>query len=102
VQLNTQTNCGLGGIFEAQGRGWLSKPSLELNARLLQGLDWIDCEVEVIGRHIRVTINGAPTVDFTDSDPDNRYQEAGFFALQIHGGGYCDARFQSIRVQPLD
>jgi hypothetical protein len=102
VQLNFEPNSGLGGLFEPQGRGWLVKPSPEVNARLLQGLDWVDCDVEVVERHILVRVNGVKTVDFTDANPDNRYQEAGFFALQIHGGGYCDARFQLIQAQILN
>lgn len=102
IQLNFQPDSGLGGLFEPQGRGWLVKPSTKLIAQLLERTDWIDCDLEVVGRRVRVTINGVTTVDFTDADPDNRYQEAGFFALQIHGGGHCDARFERIGVQVLD
>jgi len=110
VQLNLQPGCGLGGLYEPQGRGWLVKPSFNREQARRDGTldvgsrpnDWLDCDIEERDRHIRVTIDGTPTVDFTDSDPDNRYQEAGFFALQIHGGGFCDARFQTILVQPLD
>ncbi len=104
VQLNMQPDCGLGGLFEPQGRGWLVKPRQKPGFFEKPGFSaaWLDCEVDVQNRHIRVTIDGVATVDFTDPDPDNRYGEAGFFALQIHGGGFCDARFQTILVQPLD
>jgi hypothetical protein len=102
VQLNFQPDSGLGGLFEPQGRGWLVKPSPDLNARLVERALWIDCDIEVVDRRVRVKVDGVTTVDFTDADPDNRYLEAGFFALQIHGGGHCDARFASITLQLLD
>jgi hypothetical protein len=102
VQLNMQPGRGLGGIFELHGRSWVCKPDVATEARIREGADWITCELTVKGPRIQVRINGVPTVDITDAGADNHFQEAGRFALQIHGGGYCRAEFRRIAVRRLD
>jgi hypothetical protein len=102
VQLNLAPGKGLGGLFEAQGRGWLVKPPAEVTARIAQGQGWIDGKVTARGPRIVVVMNGVTTVDVTDADPDNRFQGAGGFALQLHGGGELRARFRALTVRILD
>jgi hypothetical protein len=102
VQLNMQPGRGLGGIFELHGRCWVSKPEAALNARLLSGPEWTTCTLTAQGPHLQATINGVRTVDITDAGADNHFQEAGRFALQIHGGGWCRAEFRRVAVRRLD
>lgn len=135
LQLNMQSGCGLGGIFELHGRCWVSKPDAALEEKVRcstaplpplgtresgsvppgeqvngsaptakgeRESEWLTCELTVKGSHIRARINGITTVDITDAGADNHFQEAGRFALQIHGGGYCRAEFRRIAVRRLD
>jgi hypothetical protein len=95
VQLNRDTH--FGGIYETQGRGWVQKPP-----ETVKFAGWIDGELEAIGERIRVVINGQAVVELSDDPALNAFREAGFFALQIHGGGPCRARFESIEVRVVD
>lgn len=64
-------------IYDEQRRGWLyNEPQIERNYR--QG-EWNKVRVEAVGNHIRVWLNGKPTVDMID-DADAK----GFIALQVH------------------
>ena len=64
-------------IYDEQRRGWLyNQPQIERN--YLVG-EWNKVRVEAVGNHIRVWLNGKPTVDMID-DADTK----GFIALQVH------------------
>jgi hypothetical protein len=100
VQLNTEPGRGLGGIFELHGRGWVRKVDPAVNTRLLESLDWIDCEIEVRGNRTQVAINGVRTITLEEEPPAS--PDANLIALQIHGGGYCQVLFAEIAVQVLN
>jgi hypothetical protein len=102
VQLNVEPGRGLGGIFELHGRAWIQKPARELEAELLRGLDWIECDLRVHGEQILAMINGRQVVDLLDGGSENEFREPGFFALQIHGGGYLKVLFREITVRGLE
>ena len=64
-------------IYDEQRRGWLyNEPKIERDFR--RG-EWNKVRVEAVGNHIRVWLNGKPTVDLID-DADLK----GFIALQVH------------------
>lgn len=100
VQLNFLPDRGLGGIYETQGRGWLCKPPPATNP-LLHDANDVSCALEVRDDHVRVTVNGMVTADFTDDD-SNPFRAAGFFALQIHGGSVCRVLWRSLEVRILE
>ena len=102
VQLNTQPERGLGGIFELHGRCWVSKPRGARTARLERDDAWFTCTMAARGPRLQVTVNGVPTVDITDAGTDNHFQGAGHFALQIHGGGPCRAEFRRLAIRRPD
>ena len=64
-------------IYDEQRRGWLyNEPKIERDYR--RG-EWNKVRVEAVGNHIRVWLNGKPTVDMID-DADAK----GFIGLQVH------------------
>lgn len=71
-------------IYDEQRRGWLyNEPKIERDYR--PG-EWNKVRVEAVGNHIRVWLNGKPTVDMID-DAD----ASGFIALQVHEVGQNSA-----------
>ena len=58
---------------------------------------WFTQEVEAIGNHITILVNGKKVVDFTD--PKNTYKE-GFFAFQQHDPG-SQVWIRKVEVQEL-
>lgn len=71
-------------IYDEQRRGWLyNEPKIERDYR--PG-EWNEVRVEAVGNHIRVWLNGKPTVDMID-DAD----ASGFIALQVHEVGQNSA-----------
>jgi hypothetical protein len=101
VQLNQQPGCGLGGLFEHHGRGWIRRPAQELREALPQPNEPFEMTLRAEGSHLFVTINGRVTVDMQDAGADNHFLRAGRFALQIHGGGPLRAEFERIELLPL-
>ena len=64
-------------IYDEQRSVWLyNEPQIERDYRLGE---WNKVRVEAVGNHIRVWLNGKPTVDMID-DKDAK----GFIALQVH------------------
>jgi hypothetical protein len=55
----------------------------------------IRCE----GPRIQLSINGVPTIDYTETDPTIPMR--GVIALQIHGGLVGAIRYRNIRIQEL-
>jgi hypothetical protein len=102
VQLNMQPGRSLGGLFELHGRGWLRKVDPAVNTRLLEGLQWIDCDVAARGPVVEVSINGEQIVYWKEEQATSPLTEGGFFALQIHGGGFCTVLVQELAVRRLD
>ena len=67
-------------IYDEQRSGWLyNEPKIERGYRVGE---WNKVRVEAVGNHIRVWLNGKPTVDMID-DKD----ASGFIALQVHEVG---------------
>lgn len=85
---------GVGGIYESYGRGWLVKPSVELEKKLLKTDDWNLMEIEAQGPRIVVTLNGTKTAELTDE----KGRSEGHFALQMHAGCVMEVRFKDIEI----
>ena len=84
---------------EARRRKVLAGPKPETIKKALKPGDWNDYEVNAVGPHIRLKINGATTVDYTE--PDAKIARRGVIAVQIHGGGPLEVRFRSLRIKEL-
>jgi hypothetical protein len=87
----------VGGLYETNGRSWVSKPKADDVKSWLKNDDWNEMTVEARGGDIVVTVNGKETSRLKN-DPGRAY---GKFALQVHGGQDCDVWFKDLRITEL-
>lgn len=92
-----------GGIFDDFGKSWawiydLSKDIRAQNAN--RNNDWNHIRIEMISNHIKVWVNGIPTVNLIN----DKYKEAGYIAFKMHSLGEkpeqetWKAQFRNIRI----
>lgn len=87
---------GCGGIYESYGRGWVSRPSVELEKKLLKTDDWNEMTIDAHGGNVQVVLNGTKTAELKD-DPS---RPEGHFALQMHAGCVMTVMFKDIQIKP--
>jgi hypothetical protein len=85
----------IGGLYETNGRSWVSQPKPEQVATWFKPNDWNEMIVSAKGGHITVKINGKVSADL----PDDPGRKEGRFALQVHGGQDVDVWFKDIELQ---
>ena len=83
-----------GGLYETNGRSWVSQPKPEDVKRWFKPGQWNEMTVSAHGGHIVVHANGIKTAELKD-DPGRR---EGKFALQVHGGQDCEVWFKDIEI----
>src|SRR4051794_26482402 len=81
---------------------WLSKGDGHDTIRKV--LDWNKIHILAKGPHIEVELNGKKVVDFTDSNPPEKFLQKGVIALQTYGAeGHAGwVKFRNIRIRTLD
>ena len=87
-----------GGLYEADGRGWLIKPEASAEAALRIG-GWNDMRIVVRGPRVQTWVNGVKAVDHVDPTP--KYTD-GVIALQLHSGGEGRMRFKDIVIREIE
>ena len=75
------------------------KADAALIKKILKAEDWNRYEIRCEGRRIRLYINGALTVDYTEPDPSIPLE--GVIAVQIHGGPPSEAWYRDIMIREL-
>ena len=85
----------VGGLYETNGRAWVSKPSAEDVKKWFKPGEWNEMVVSAHGGHIVVHVNGQKTAELTN-DPGRR---EGKFALQVHAGQDVDVWFKDIELR---
>ena len=85
---------GTGGIYESYGRGWIDKPSDELQKKILKDGDWNSMTITAEGGNIVVFVNGTKTADLKN-DPG---RAKGHLALQMHSGNVMRIMFKDIEL----
>jgi hypothetical protein len=83
-----------GGLYETNGRAWVSQPSPEDVKKWFRPQDWNTMTVFAHGRRIVVDVNGMKTAELRD-DPGRL---EGHLALQTHGSQDCDLYFKDIEI----
>jgi hypothetical protein len=78
----------------------VAKSSMSEVNRVLRRNDWNDYEIRCEGRRVRLAINGAQTIDYTEPDPT--IEQWGFIGLQIHGGAVAQVAYKDITIEELD
>lgn len=77
----------------------LAQPDKTLIDRILKKDDWNDYRIRCEGKHIRLWLNGELTVDYTE--PEDGISQAGFIAVQIHGGAPSECWYKEIVIEEL-
>ncbi len=85
----------VGGLYDTNGRSWVSKPTPEQVKTWFKPGEWNDMCVNAHGGHIIVTVNGIKTAELKD-DPG---RAEGRIALQIHANLDCDMWFKDLEIQ---
>jgi len=83
-----------GGLYETNGRAWVSKPTPEQVKTWFKPGEWNEMTVTARGRNITVTVNGKTSAELKN-DPGRL---SGKFALQVHGGQDGDVWFKDIEI----
>ena len=83
-----------GGLYETNGRSWVSQPKPDDVKRWFKPGQWNEMTVSAHGGHIVVLVNGIKTAELKD-DPGRR---EGKFALQVHGGQDCEVWFKDLEL----
>jgi len=83
-----------GGLYETNGRAWVSKPDAEAVKKWFRPQEWNTMTVSAHGRRITVDVNGHRTAELLD-DPG---RTEGHLALQVHGGQDCELYFKDIEI----
>lgn len=83
-----------GGLYETNGRAWVSKPSAEDVKGWFKPQEWNTMTVHAHGRRIATDVNGHRAAELRD-DPG---RTEGHFALQLHGGQDGEVYFKDIEM----
>ena len=83
-----------GGLYETNGRSWVSRPSAEDVKKWFRPQQWNTMTVSAHGRRVAVDVNGFRTAELRD-DPGRL---DGKLALQLHAGMICDVSFKNLEL----
>ncbi len=84
---------------ESRRRRILAGPPEDRRADPVRMGEWNDYRIRCQGKRIQLWINGVPTVDYTEEDPE--IPQAGIIALQVHGDLIMEASYRNIRIKEL-
>jgi hypothetical protein len=68
------------------------------NAAVKTG-EWNEYRIRTEGARIRAWLNGVPTVDYTEAEPN--IAQDGKIAVQIHGGGIAQVQVKDVQIEVL-
>ena len=85
----------VGGLYETNGRSWVSQPTPEQVATWFKPGEWNEMIVSAHDGHITVSINGKVSAEL----PNDPGRHEGHFALQVHGGQKGDVWFKDLEIQ---
>ena len=83
-----------GGLYETNGRNWVSQPKPEDVKKWFKPGAWNEMTVSAHGGHLVVTVNGMKSAELKN-DPG---RAEGRLALQLHGGQAGDVWFKEIEI----
>ena len=84
----------IGGLYETNGRAWVTKPTPEELKKFFKPQDWNSMTVYALGRHIATDVNDHRVSELRD-DPG---RTEGHFALQLHANQDVDVFFKNIEI----
>jgi hypothetical protein len=83
-----------GGLYETNGRSWVSQPSPADVKKWFKPQEWNTMTVSAHGKRVVVDVNGHQSAELLD-DPG---RSEGRLALQLHGGQDVDIYFQDLEI----
>ena len=84
---------------ESRRRKVLAAPEKDKLAGVLKRNDWNEYVIRCQGKRIQLSINGVPTVDYTEQD--DSLEQRGLIGLQIHSGPPSEAWYKDISLREL-
>ena len=83
-----------GGLYETNGRGWVSQPDPAAVKKYFKPGEWNEMTVSARGRRVVIHVNGQRSAEVKD-DPGRL---EGYLALQLHGGQDVEVHFKAIEL----
>ena len=77
----------------------LAKSNIDEVNKVLKRNDWNEYTIRCQGKRIVLSINGLQTVDYTETD--EKIEDYGIIAVQIHGGPPSEAWYKDITIEEL-
>lgn len=84
---------------ESRRRKVLAAADAKQVAQVLKLGDWNEYVIRCEGKRIQLSINGTPTVDYTETD--DSIEQTGLIGLQIHGGPPTEAWYKDIEIREI-
>ena len=84
---------------ESRRRKTLAKSDMNELNKVLKRDNWNQYVIRCEGKHIRLSVNGLQTVDYTELD--DAIPQHGIVGLQIHGGPPSEAWYKDITIEEL-
>ncbi len=84
---------------ESRRKKFMARATDEQIKHLEKPGDWNRYEIRCEGPETMITLNGEPTVTYTETDPS--VAPTGLIALQIHGNCSAEISFRNITLEPL-
>lgn len=84
---------------ESRRKTILAKADPEVVNKILKRDDWNEYRIRAEGRRIQLFINDVQTVDYTE--PDDKIEQKGIIAVQIHGGPPSEAWYKDIVIKEM-
>ncbi|MEZ6142180.1 MAG: DUF1080 domain-containing protein [Zavarzinella sp.] len=84
---------------ESRRRKILAQPTKEVLEKAVKHGEWNEYTIRCEGKRVQLFLNGIPTVDYTEKEPD--IDDSGVIALQVHGGAKVQVWYKNIRLSEL-
>ncbi|MGZ3299667.1 MAG: 3-keto-disaccharide hydrolase [Isosphaeraceae bacterium] len=85
-------------LYEERGRGVLERYPEDKAKELVKNDDWNDFVITAKGKHVTIDFNGTRIIDRTD----DKFDDEGVIALQVHVGPPMEVRFKDIEITELE
>jgi len=85
----------IGGLYETNGRGWVTKPKAAAIKQWFKPGHWNAMEITATGTRVTVVVNGQKAAELTN---DTLGRLHGKLAFQLHGDQDVDVWFNDLEV----
>jgi len=85
-------------LYEERGRGVLERYPEDKAKELVKNDDWNDFVITAKGKRVTIDFNGTRIIDRTDE----KFDDEGVIALQVHVGPPMEVRFKDIEITELE